>query len=155
MARISKPDWFMLMTQVISMRATCSRRQVGCVLVDNHDNVISTGYNGVARGMLHCTEYPCPGADCLSGQGLDLCEAIHAEQNALLQCSDVNKIKDCYTSTFPCVHCIKLLMNTSCLNIYYHEPYPGMEQGNKLWLKSSSNRLIFSTWKKYYIEETK
>lgn len=137
--RISKNDYFMLMAQVVSLRGTCKRRQVGCVLVNIHDHVMATGYNGVAKGMQHCIDFPCPGADCLSGQGLDLCEAIHAEQNALLQCSDVLKIKDCFTTTFPCIHCLKLLMNTSCNNIYYLQPYSGAEISFIMWSKANRN----------------
>ena len=153
MARIEKVDYFMLMAQVVSMRATCKRRSVGCVLVDHYDHVLSTGYNGVASGRPHCIETPCPGADCLSGQGLDLCEAIHAEQNALLQCGDVYKIKSCFTTTLPCIHCLKLLMNTSCQFIYYCEPYSKEVEIRNFWINSRHDRDIEQLLQKYKIEE--
>jgi dCMP deaminase len=153
--RISKPNYFMAMAQVVQMRSTCIRRNVGCVLVDNYDNVMSTGYNGVARGMAHCIDKPCPGARSKSGQGLDLCEAIHAEQNALLQCKDVTKIKDCFTTTAPCIHCIKLLMNTCCSNIYYLNPYGDMDRISGLWLGSSPFRKMIMLPLTYTVQELK
>jgi hypothetical protein len=38
-----------------------------------------------------------------SGTGLDVCEAIHAEQNALLQCKDVEQIDTAYVTAMPCM----------------------------------------------------
>ena len=52
------------------------------------------------------------------------CQAIHAEQNALLQCRDVYQVDTCYTTTAPCVTCLKLLLNTSCRRVVFDEPYP-------------------------------
>jgi deoxycytidylate deaminase len=80
-------DWYFLkMANLASERATCKRRKVGCILVNSKKHVIATGYNGVAAGQEHCIDNPCEGAQLKSGEGLDKCEAIHAEQNALLQC---------------------------------------------------------------------
>lgn len=127
--------------QTLSDRATCSRRKVGCVLVDERGQILSTGYNGNGRGLPHCIEKPCAGATFEAGTGLDQCEAIHAEQNALLQCHDVNKIFSCYTTTMPCSHCTKLLLNTSCLNVYYLEDYPG-SLFNTLWTRRKEQLVL-------------
>jgi dCMP deaminase len=151
--RPSKIDYFMTIAQVVSTRGTCIRRQVGCVLIDFHDHIMSTGYNGVPKGMPHCIDEPCSGADCESGQGLELCEAIHAEQNALLQCKDTNFIKACYTTVFPCMHCIKLLMNTSCNEIFYMNTYTNMEKSAKRWLQSNDYRKMTIVPLKYIIKE--
>jgi dCMP deaminase len=151
--RITKQDYFMLMAQVISMRATCARRSVGCVLVDWRDHVIATGYNGVPSGMPHCISKPCPGATAPSGTGLDLCEAIHAEQNALLQCKDTNLIKACYCTTLPCIHCIKLLMNTSCQFIFFLELYSNSKEIIDRWNKSSLEREVEQLPNLYKIEK--
>jgi len=81
--------------------------------------------------------YPhaCSGAAAESGTMLDSCEAIHAEQNALLQCQDVRQIHTCYVTTSPCVTCTKLLLNTSCQRIIYQLPYPQPE-AKALWEKA-------------------
>jgi len=147
--RISRDEWAMRLAQVCAQRSTCLRRAVGCVLLNERGHVLSTGYNGVAAGMPHCNEmemnpsmmfggdasYPnaCSGAKSPSGTNLDGCEAIHGEQNALLQCRDVYEIDTCYTTTAPCITCVKLLMNTSCRRIVFLEDYPHSEASRQLW----------------------
>lgn len=145
MMRPNKDQWAQLLALVTSMRGTCLRRQVGCVLVNARGHVLATGYNGVAAGLPHCNEhdefcptgYPhaCEGAHAPSGQGLDQCEAVHAEQNALLQCKDVYTIDTCYVTASPCVTCTKLLLNTSCRRIVFAEVYPHPE-AVALWVRA-------------------
>lgn len=139
--RPSKDRTFLDIAVSLSKRGTCVRKQVGCVITDIHGYITSTGYNGVARGLPHCNEevkvwtggyaprpgfdYPnkCAGADHDSGQGLEICEAIHAEQNALLQCADVQKIHTVYVTVSPCRHCMKLIMNTSAKRVVFLSEY--------------------------------
>ena len=110
---------------LVATRSTCIRRQVGCVLIDNNNNILATGYNGVVRGEPHCNEgHPCPGAYSESGKDLDLCYAIHAEQNALIQCRDLTKVYACFCTTAPCVMCTKLFLNTTLTRMIYVESYP-------------------------------
>lgn len=116
--------YMMGMAMMAASRATCVRRSVGCVLVNRLNHILATGYNGVPRGMVHCAIIRCPGANAPSGQSLDGCMATHAEQNALLQCGDVDQITTAYVTAQPCITCIKLLMNTGCQRIVYLEPYP-------------------------------
>lgn len=147
-----RPGWneyFMKLAVGVSVRSTCLRRQVGAVLVDKRNHIIGTGYNGVYSGAPHCSykaeestnyievkpHYPhaCDGAYEKSGEGLDSCEAIHAEQNALLQCKDVFSIRKIYTTTSPCTTCIKLLLSTSCKQIIFLEEYPDWDTVRLLW----------------------
>lgn len=163
--RPSKDEWALQLALVTAQRATCLRRQVGAVLLNKRGHVLSTGYNGVAAGLLHCNEekpegvfdtpdgkclgvgveipirtmvaYPnaCPGAHSLSGTNLDACQAIHAEQNALLQCRDVHEIHTCYVTASPCMTCTKLLLNTTCERIVFVEEYPHVE-ARDLWVQA-------------------
>ena len=145
------------MAELVSTRATCIRRSVGCVLVDARKHVLATGYNGVAAGLPHCnmydplheTGYPhaCKGAFMPHGTGLDCCQAIHAEQNALLQCKDVYEIDTCYVTTTPCIHCTKLLLNTSCKTIVAPEVYD--KEAVKFWVDAGRELVLVdkSTWK--------
>lgn len=161
--RSSLNQWAMDMVAVTAKRSTCCRRNVGCVLLNRHNEVIATGVNGVRRGAPHCNEvvrivnpalldlgdvarkpehwesthidtYPnaCSGAKSPSGMNLDGCQAIHAEQNALMQCRDMHSIKTAYVSTSPCLTCVKLLLNTSCEEIVFQEEYPHTEARN-MW----------------------
>ena len=148
--RITKHQWAMDIALISSERSTCCRRKVGCVLLNERGHVLSTGYNGVAAGLPHCNEViklgsgedvfinKCQGADSQSGTNLDGCQAIHAEQNALLQCSDVYKIHTCYVTTSPCITCVKLLLNTSCKEIAFIEEYP-QKEAEKLWISAGRN----------------
>lgn len=121
--RLSVDEYFCSIAVVVALRSTCVRRAVGCVLVDKKNRILATGYNGVARGRPHCTDVPCPGANMVSGAGLELCEAIHAEQNALLQCHDTDAIMTAYCTTAPCIHCVKLFSNTGCQEIVFLQEY--------------------------------
>lgn len=142
-------EYFMSMAMLVSSRASCARRKVGCVLVDRHNYVLATGYNGVARGLTHCTTTPCAGATARSGEGLVLCEAIHAEQNALLQCRDKEAIAKAYCTTAPCVYCTKLLLNTGCQEVIFLEDYPHAKASERLW-RQAVDRPV--TWRKIRLE---
>lgn len=130
--RPSRDETMLQLAETIAKRSTCGRRQVGCVLVDEHGRVLSMGHNGVPRGWQHCTESPCKGVGLASGSGLDQCVAVHAEQNALLFCSDVMKIQTVYVTASPCISCIKMLMNTSAFRIVFREQYPH-DEARELW----------------------
>lgn len=118
----------------ISGLATCARRKVGCVMLDSHHRVLATGYNGVARGQSHCSSgTPCPGATCAPGTGLDLCEAIHAEVNALVQLTRPDDVHTIYVTASPCVHCVKPLLNTAGRVLIFHETYAHGDAALNLW----------------------
>lgn len=140
--RPSTDEWALQLALTTSLRSTCLRRRVGCVLINARGHILSTGYNGVAAGRPHCNEhdifdpvgYPhsCKGAHAQSGLDLNSCQAIHAEQNALLQCRDIYDIETCYVTASPCITCTKLLLNTGCKRIVFIEEYPHPE-AKDLW----------------------
>lgn len=150
--RISRDEWGLRLAEVTALRGTCLRRRVGCVLTDLRGRVLATGYNGVASGAAHCNEpepsrnlyadartgeplmtYPhaCASASAPSGEGLDFCAAVHAEQNALVQCRDADAVHACYVTASPCVSCLKLLLNTGCLRVVFREAYA--QDARALW----------------------
>ena len=148
-----RPDhdtYFLRMAALVATRSTCLRRSVGAVLVNSRRHVLATGYNGVAAGRAHCNHhdmfdplgYPhaCQGATAPSGQKLDECEAIHAEQNALLQCRDRFDIDTCYVTVSPCIHCAKLLLTTSCRRIVASALYD--QRAATLWTDSGRELVI-------------
>lgn len=156
-----RPDldrYFVDMACLVASRSTCIRRHVGCVLVDARNHVLATGYNGVPAGAPHCNEplvsdaverrpelmfpHACAGAGAPSGTMLDACLAVHAEQNAILQCRDAHTIARAYVTTFPCPSCTKLLLNTSCREIVYLEPY-GEGEGLDMWITAGRLALRF------------
>lgn len=110
---------FMRVAQELAALSSCRSRQVGCLLLDAKGHIKATGYNGPPSGMGDC---PC--LNRVSGEDLDLCPAVHAEQNAVMQCVDVSNIHYCITTTKPCRHCIKMLLNTGVQHIIYLSEYP-------------------------------
>jgi dCMP deaminase len=134
MYRLPLDDWAMALAVLTSQRSTCRRRQVGAVFLNHRGHVIATGYNGNAAGLPHCLDIPCDGALSPSGTNLNGCEALHAEQNALLQCRDVFSIKSAYVTASPCFTCMKLLLNTSCEKIIFIDEYP--HNSKDLWEKA-------------------
>jgi len=103
----------------LALRATCAKLAVGCVLTDKHGRIVGSGYNGVPRGLTHCIDAPCAGY--WAPKGADLCQAVHAEQNALLTCRDPEQVITCYTTHAPCLRCTKMLLNTNCKAIIYRD----------------------------------
>lgn len=152
--RPTRDQWAMNVAELTACRSTCCRRNVGCVILNARGHVLATGYNGVAAGLPHCNEarpgsdavqiaeanpwtFPnaCEGYKAPSGTNLDGCEAIHAEQNALLQCKSIYEIDTIYVTASPCVTCTKLLLNTSCRRVVYLEEYPH-SQAKDMWIKA-------------------
>ncbi|HOA00133.1 cytidine deaminase [Ruminococcus sp.] len=87
--RVSKEDTYLNCAEVFAYRSTCLKRKYGAVIVKN-DAVLSTGYNGSPRGTENC----CDRGECPriplglhQGEGYGMCRAVHAEANALLNCS--------------------------------------------------------------------
>jgi len=113
---------------VVAKRSTCLRRQVGAILVRDR-RILSTGYNGAPSGLEHCLIVGCKReqAQIPSGQRHEICRAVHAEQNAIVQAALAGSSIEgatCYTTVFPCSLCAKLLINCHIKAIYYGEGYP-------------------------------
>lgn len=126
-----RPSWdeyFMEIAEVVATRSTCLRRQVGAIIVQDK-RILATGYNGAPAGLCHCGETGClrEKLNIPSGQRHELCRALHAEQNAIIQCAVHGvAIKDAilYSTTQPCVLCSKMLINAGIKTIVFQGPYP-------------------------------
>ena len=85
-SRISKDEYYLSIAAAVSKRSTCLRRQYGAVIIKN-DEIISTGYNGAARGEPNCCdtgECWCEAHNIPHGEQYEKCVAVHAEQNAII-----------------------------------------------------------------------
>jgi dCMP deaminase len=134
--RTSLDEMMLAIAAVLASRSTCARRAVGCVLTDQRGLILATGYNGVARGQLHCLSgVLCESAGAPSGTNLDGCAAVHAEQNAVLMLANADAVRTCYTTASPCTSCVKLLLNTSCQRIVFLNKY-GDQKGAELWTRT-------------------
>lgn len=132
--RPTKDQYFMQIAYTVASRGECPRRKVGAVIVDKQGRILSTGMNGVAPGQAPCENVPCPGAKCKSGEGLDLCEASHAEISALVALEKPFEAHTIYVTTEPCVTCTKAILLTSIERVVFDGHYP--KSGKDLWLRS-------------------
>ena len=117
----------MKITEDVSERSTC-RRKVGAIItVDN--KIKTTGYNGAPKWLSHCDDM----GGCMrtknnikSGTHQEICRAVHAEQNAIIQAAvDGVKIKGgtLYVNTFPCSICTRMIINAEIKRIVYLSDY--------------------------------
>jgi len=113
---------------VVAGRSTCLRRQVGAVMV-KEKQILSTGYNGSPSGLLHCAEVGCLRQilSVPSGERHEICRAVHAEQNALIQAAKHGVAiagAELYTTLQPCVQCTKMIINAGIRRVVYAQSYP-------------------------------
>lgn len=127
MSRPSWPEYFMDITRLVAKRSTCLRRHVGAILVKDK-RILATGYNGAPAGMKHCEEIGCLREDASipSGERHELCRALHAEQNAIIQAAyhgiSING-SILYCTNKPCVICTKMIINAGIQKIFYEDGY--------------------------------
>ncbi|MDR2487287.1 MAG: cytidine/deoxycytidylate deaminase family protein [Clostridiales Family XIII bacterium] len=129
MERPSWNEYFMNIAKLTSERSTCLRRQVGAVIVQDKQ-IVATGYNGAPKGIPHCDEK----GGCLreqmnvpSGERHELCRALHAEQNAIIQAATSGLSIEgatMYITHQPCVICAKMIINAGLRKVIVEKGYP-------------------------------
>jgi dCMP deaminase len=126
--RLSWHQYFLTITRQVAERSTCTRAKVGAVIVRDK-NILATGYNGAPAGMPHCIDVGCLiyQSKTPDGEIEENCfRTIHAEINAIAQAAkNGSSIKDgsIYITHTPCIHCLKVLVNTGIKQIFYERPY--------------------------------
>ena len=133
--RISKADAYLNCAENFAYRSTCIKRKYGAVLVKD-DAVISTGYNGSPRGFEHCCDIgECPRIKLKmhQGEGYAICRSIHAEANALLNCSREQTMgADLYLAGInpgdssihparPCPLCARTIIQAGIRNVFLRQ----------------------------------
>jgi dCMP deaminase len=129
MERPSWDEYFMRIARLTAERSTCLRRKIGAVIVQNKQ-IVATGYNGAPKGLAHCDEQ----GGCLreqlgipSGERHELCRALHAEQNAIIQAATSGLSIEgatIYITNQPCVICAKMIINAGIRKIIVENGYP-------------------------------
>ena len=120
---------FIKLAREVGSWTSCIRRAVGAVIVKNN-RILTTGYNGAPQGITSCKERE----ECLrnklnieSGTRQEICYAIHAEQNAVVQAAKLGECIDgatIYVTHQPCSLCTRILINAGIKRIVYAEGYP-------------------------------
>jgi len=121
--RIDIDIYFMKIAETIKERSTCKKQKVGAVLV-KEKHIIATGYNGAPTGIAHCKTCPRLHEDHMAKTSK--CRGVHAEENTIIQSAlhgVSTKNSTLYSTHFPCISCIKTLINAGVKKIYYKNDY--------------------------------
>ena len=122
---------FMELVTLIGTWSSCyqENRKIGAVIVKDK-RILTTGYNGAPAGSLSCMEK----GECLrrklnipSGTRQELCYAIHAEQNAIIQAAKLGvsiQGATLYCTNQPCSICSKMIVNAGIARIVFEHSYP-------------------------------
>jgi dCMP deaminase len=128
---ITRPSWdeyFMKLAWLVAERSTCVRHHVGAVIVRDK-RILTTGYNGAAAGTKDCLELGClrNELNIPSGTRHEICRAIHAEQNAIIQAGthgiNING-GTLYCTHSPCILCAKMIANAKIKRVVMSIEYP-------------------------------
>lgn len=125
-----RPSWdeyFMMVAKLASTRATCLQRKVGTVIVKNK-RIIATGFNGSPPGLPHCTDVGCL---VLPDRGTACQRVLHSEHNAVLQDSKNLEGATLYTSFFPCLNCMKIIISAKIKEVVYEKEHEEKDEYEK------------------------
>ena len=113
-----RPNWdeyFKEISLVTSKRSSCTRLNVGCVLVKDN-RIISQGYNGFLPGQPH---------ESIVRDNHEQA-TVHAEQNSICDCAKRGVSCEgatAYITHFPCIICCRLLIASGIKEIKYIYDY--------------------------------
>lgn len=122
---------FMQMAETVASWSSCyqENRHVGAVIVRDK-RILTTGYNGAPAGIKSCAER----GECLrrirniaSGTMQEVCYAVHAEQNAIIQAAKMGVALEgsvMYVTHQPCVICTRMILNAGIKKVIYKNGYP-------------------------------
>lgn len=112
-------DIYMRLALMMAERSTCARLNVGCAIVSaDYRQVLAIGYNGgAAGGPNDCDRH--------GDEAVGNCGCIHAEQNAVINCTSQRSVpKIVYCTHLPCVLCAKFLINLGGVQrVFYSTDY--------------------------------
>ncbi len=126
--RMSWDEYFLKIAFLVAERSTCRRHHVGAVIVKDR-RLLTTGYNGAAAGVKDCLVLGClrDELDIPSGERHEICRAIHAEQNAIIQ-AGLHGVSiegaTMYCTHPPCILCAKMLVNARIKRFVTCGSYP-------------------------------
>lgn len=117
---MNRPDvhtWAMNMVDVVSTRSEDPSTQVGAVILDTMGRVVSTGYNGLPRG-LSTDEFT------TSERPAKYQHIVHADLNAILF-ADRHALpgSTMYLPFLPCCECAKAIIQVGISRVVYKSEY--------------------------------
>lgn len=111
-------EYFMYVALVVAIKSKDPKCPVGAVIVSEDNVVLSTGFNGFARGVYDDYE-------TLSDADEKLKVICHAENNAIFNAARVGgrplQGATIYVTKFPCLACCNAIIQSGIQRIYTHD----------------------------------
>jgi dCMP deaminase len=125
--RPERDEIYMHLAYIVARMSPCIRTKAGAVLVKGN-RVIGIGFNGFRDpdDVRYCEH--CPRKNLPSGEGLTLCNAIHAETSALYYKGKPNpdaKGATLYCTHLPTMYSTASIINAGIKEVVYSKWYPG------------------------------
>lgn len=113
---------FLQMATLVSTFSKDPRCGVGAIVVNDRNQIISQGFNGLPRGALD--------DERLHDRDWKLKRIIHAEVSAILNAN--TSVEGCtiYTTRPPCLHCCSVIAQAGIKKVVFEEASPEFK---KLW----------------------
>ena len=102
--KIHRPTWtdyFLSIASLASLRSSDSQTKHGCVITDNKNRILGVGYNSFPSGM--------PDELLPNIRPHKYKWMVHAERNALANCTIRPELGIAYITGRPCIDCVKSL----------------------------------------------
>ena len=158
--RMSKDEYYLGIAEAVSKRSTCLRRRFGAIIVKD-DAIVSTGYNGPARGVINCNAVGClkNEVDIPEYKGYDYCTAVHAEENCIINAARHGAsvlegtlyIQGDYpetgelTESNPCDRCKRALINAGIKTVVIKKADGGIKRVEPAdWIREDSDNYVRS-----------
>jgi len=113
--RLSWDEYFINIARAVALRSHDPSTQVGAVLVNERNHIISTGYNGFPPNV-NDAELPTTRPEKYPYM-------IHAEMNAMLHSEVSLKGATLYVTHSPCMECSKNILTSGITRVVYDKTY--------------------------------
>lgn len=113
-------QYYMRIANTVAEFSYAKRLKVGAVLVNKHNRIIGTGYNGTPAGSCNCCE------EIVDGVERTKENVIHAEQNLILSIAKSNESTNettLFVTHSPCIYCAKLIQGSGIGSVFYQHQY--------------------------------
>jgi dCMP deaminase len=155
--RPSKEEYYLEIAKTVAQRSPCIRRKYGSVIIKN-DAIISTGYNGPARGVINCFEVGCIKEikNLPHGMAYEDCPAVHAEENAVVNAARngsnvlggtlfISGIDEDgkLVEAMPCTRCKRILINAGIERVVIRTEDGGIKYLNtQEWINEDTKNYL-------------
>ncbi len=104
-------EYYLQIAEITAKKSKDPSSQVGCVIVDPNNKIVSTGFNGFVAG--------CDETQMTYERPMKYNLIIHAEMNALMFANQSVKGCTVYVTHHPCDNCFKHLLQAGIKQVYY------------------------------------